>query len=397
MIRLSKRSGISIWESVLIRVIAVAAALLLCLLLTMLFTGQSMASVFKAMWYGSFGTKNLKWKFFMYTMLLSCIAVGLAPAFKMHFWNIGAEGQLLMGGLGALILMKFCWQMPNLLLLLCMALTAIVFGAIWGMIPGFFKAKWNANETLFTLMMNYIATQLVLYFCTIWEGTLGTVKIGLINGNRRDPASYHKGWIGQMFRYDAKDNGFMDRDYYWLVLIVAVVVVLMWAYLRYTKQGYEITVVGDSEKTAQYAGIRVNRVYVRSMAISGGVEGFAGFLAVAAVSRTLTADTAGGRGFTAIIIAWLAHNNPFLMVVFAALYTFLELSGNQIASVFPKVNNEYSKILTGIVLFFVLGCEFFTNYRLHFARRHALAEAEAPKASDEKKDEAKTEQGGAQK
>ena len=377
MIRISKRDGISVLGSVSVRLIAIVSALFVCLLLTMLFTGQDMLSIFNEMLYGSFGTDTLIWKFIVYTMLLSCIAVGLAPAFKMHFWNIGAEGQLLMGGLGALILMKFCWQLPSLLLIVLMALAAILLGALWGMIPGFFKAKWNANETLFTLMMNYIATQIVLYFCTIWEGTKGTVKIGVVNGSRK-LESYHQGWIGQMFRYNTYDangspmfvdNGFNDKDYYWLVLIVLVVVVAMWAYLRYTKQGYEISVVGDSVNTAKYAGIRVNKVYVRSMAISGSVCGFAGFLAVSAVSRTLTADTAGGRGFTAIIIAWLAHNNPFLMVVFAGLYTFMELSGNQIASAFPKVNNEYSKILTGIVLFFVLGCEFFTNYRVRLAHR----------------------------
>lgn len=363
MIRLSKRSGIPVWQSVLIRVAAIGIALVLCLLLTMLFTGQGPASILREMFYGSFGTGNLMWKFMAYTMLLSCIAVGLAPAFKMHFWNIGAEGQLLMGGLGALILMKFAWQLPSLLLLVLMALMAVLFGAIWGMIPGFFKAKWNANETLFTLMMNYIATQIVLYFCTIWEGTLGTVKIGTVNADST-LESYHKGWIGEMFT-----GNFNDKDFMWLVLIVVVVVVAMWAYLRYTKQGYEISVVGDSERTAQYAGIHVGKVYVRSMAISGGVEGFAGFLIVSAVSRTLTGSIGNGRGFTAIIIAWLAHNNPFLMVVFAALYTFLELSGNQMASAFPKVNNEYAKVLTGIVLFFVLGCEFFTNYRVMFAHK----------------------------
>ena len=363
MIRISKRSGIPVWLSVLIRIIAIAAALILCLILTFLLTGRDPGRVFSEMIGGSFGTSKRLWEFLQRTMLLACIAVGLAPAFKMHFWNVGAEGQVLMGGLGALILMKFCWQLPSLLLLVLMAITAIVFGSVWGMIPGFFKAKWNANETLFTLMMNYIAIQIVLYFCTIWEGTVGTVKIGIMNGKSSEP-NYHKGWIGEMFT-----KNFNDKDYMWLVLIVLIVVTAMWAYLRYTKQGYEIAVVGDSENTARYAGIRVNRVYVRSMAISGGVCGFAGFLAVSAVSRTLSASTADGRGFTAIIIAWLAHTNPFLMVVFAALYSFMELAGKQMASAF-QLNDYYAKILTGIVLFFVLGCEFFTGYKVRLARKH---------------------------
>ena len=339
MIRISKRDGISAVLSVAIRIIAIIAALLLCLIITYLFKGRDPMRVISEMVGGSFGTTKRLWEFLQRTMILSCIAVGLAPAFKMHFWNVGAEGQMLMGGLGALILMKFCWQLPSIPLLVLMAIVAIVFGALWGMVPGFFKAKWNANETLFTLMMNYIAIQIVLYFCTIWEGTLGTVKIGIMNGKSGEPA-YHKGWIGEMFT-----GNFNDKDYMWLVLIV-----------------------GDSVNTAKYAGIRVNKVYVRSMAISGGVCGFAGFLAVSAVSRTLTESTADGRGFTAIIIAWLAHTNPYLMVVFAALYTFMELAGKQMSSAF-NLNDYYAKILTGIVLFFVLGCEFFTNYKVLLAKK----------------------------
>ncbi len=366
LIRISKRDGISAGKSVLIRVIAIALSLLICVILTYAFTGKSPLDVLLQMFNGSFMTGRRRWDFIKRTMMLACIAVGLAPAFKMRFWNVGAEGQVLIGGLGAVILMKFCWQLPSILLLVLMALLAIVFGAIWGMIPGFFKAKWNANETLFTLMMNYIATKLVLYFCTIWEGTIGTVKIGTINADSSFPEALHKGWIGEMFT-----GNFNDKDYMWIVVIVSAVVVLMWAYLRYTKQGYEIAVVGDSENTARYAGIRVNRVYVRTMAISGAVCGFAGFLAVSAVSRTLTESTANGRGFTAIIIAWLSHTNPFLMVAFSALYCFMELAGEQMASAY-QLNDYFAKILTGIVLFFVLGCEFFTNYHVKF--RHSNTE-----------------------
>lgn len=359
LLRISKRDGISTIGSILVRVVAVVIALFLCVLLTFGFTGENPGEILMQMINGSFMNDIRMWEFIQRTMMLTCIAVGLAPAFKMRFWNIGAEGQVLVGGLAAVILMKFCWQLPSLLLLVLMAILAILFGAIWGIVPGFFKAKWNANETLFTLMMNYIATKLVLYFCTIWEGTKGTVKLGMLNSDRT-AESYHKGWIGELFT-----GNYNDKDYMWVVIIVAVVIVLMWAYLRYTKQGFEIAVVGDSENTAKYAGIRVNRVYVRTMAISGGVCGFAGFLAVSAISRTLSESTADGRGFTAIVIAWLAHTNPFLMVVFSAIYCFMEQAGKQISSVF-QLNDYFSKILTGIVLFFILGCEFFTNYRLHF-------------------------------
>lgn len=362
--RISKRDSISPLQSVLTRVYAVILALIVCVLLSCLFIGKSPLEIFNQMVSGSFGTTKRIWDFLQRMAILTCIAVGLAPAFRMHFWNIGAEGQMLIGGLGALIVMKFFWSLPSILLLIVMALAALLFGAIWGILPGLFKAKWNANETLFTLMMNYIAIQIVLYFCSIWEGTLGTVRIGTVNANSELP-SYHKGWIGEFFT-----GNFNDKDYMWLVLIVLVIVVLMWIYLTYTKQGYEIAVVGDSENTAKYAGIRVERIYVRTMGISGAVCGFAGFLAVSAVSRTLSESTAGGRGFTAIIIAWLAQTNPFLMVVFSAIYCFMELAGKQMASVYSHqgINDYYSKILTGIVLFFVLGCQFFTTYKVKFGK-----------------------------
>jgi len=368
MIHITKHDGVSRKEAVLIRVIAVAAAILLCVILSLIVTGRNPGRIISEMVAGTFGTKKRIWDFLQRTMMLTCIAVGLAPAFKMRFWNIGAEGQMLMGGLGALIFMKFCYTLPSLLLLILMALAAVVFGGIWGLIPGLFKSKWNTNETLFTLMMNYIAIQIVLYFCTIWEGTLGTVKIGTVNADSSNAASYHKGWIGEMFT-----GNFNDKDYMWVVVIVTIVVVLMWAYLKYTKQGFEIAVVGDSVNTAKYAGIRVNEVYSRTMAISGAVCGFSGFLAVSAISRTLSDSTANGRGFTAIIIAWLAHTNPFLMVVFSAIYCFMELAGKQLSNVF-QMNDYFAKILTGTVLFFVLGCEFFANYKLHFTKKQKEGE-----------------------
>jgi simple sugar transport system permease protein len=139
----------------------------------------------------------------------------------------------------------------------------------------------------------------------------------------------------------------------------------MYVYLRYTKHGYEISVVGDSENTARYAGIRVNHTYIRTMALSGAVCGFAGFLAVSAVSHTISTKTAGGRGFTAIIVAWLAKMNPFVMILISALLTFLDKGAVQIASDYGL--NEYvSQIISGIILFFILGSEFFINYQVKF-------------------------------
>ena len=294
-------------------------------------------------------------------MILTCIAIGLAPAFKMRFWNVGAEGQMLVGGIAtAFWMINFAGKMNIVMLFLCMAISAIVAGGIWGLIPGFFKAKWNTNETLFTLMMNYIAIQLTSFAVSKWENPPGSNSIGTINS--KGDVKY-VGWIGNMF-----SDGY-NKDFMWTVIIVLILAALVYLYLKYTKHGYEIAVVGDSENTARYAGIRVPRIYVRTMALSGALCGFAGFLAVSAVSHTLSTSTAGGRGFTAIIVAWLAKMNPFVMILISALLSFLDKGAVQIASDFGL--NEYvSKIISGVILFFILGSEFFINYQVKTGAKH---------------------------
>jgi simple sugar transport system permease protein len=152
------------------------------------------------------------------------------------------------------------------------------------------------------------------------------------------------------------------------VLIVLALTIAMFVYLRYSKHGYEIAVVGDSENTARYAGISVRKVYIRTMALSGAICGIAGFLEVSGVSHTISTSTAGGRGFTAIIVAWLAKFNTFVMILISFLLVFLEKGAIEIASRY-HLNDYVSNIITGIILFFILGSEFFINYKVNFCRR----------------------------
>ena len=363
MIRISKRNSISFGKSVLIRGIAIFLSLIATAIVILAIVGLNPIDVYVSMAKGTFGDPfNLFGKRFQYflrdMMILTCIAIGLAPAFKMRFWNVGAEGQMLVGAIGAMFFMRnFAGKMPDVLLFVCMIAAALLLGGIWGLIPGFFKAKWNTNETLFTLMMNYIAIRFTAFCVAKWENPFGSNTVGIVNSDTKT------GWIGNLL-----SKGY-NSDYLWTVLIVLVLCTAMWAYLRYSKQGYEIAVVGDSENTARYAGIRVNRVYMRTMAISGAVCGFAGFLAVSAVSHTISISTAGGRGFTAIIVAWLAKMNPFIMLLISALLTFLSKGAIQIATDF-QLNEYASEIISGIVLFFILGSEFFINYKLKLRGSH---------------------------
>ena len=165
---------------------------------------------------------------------------------------------------------------------------------------------------------------------------------------------------------ETKDGWFPElfgQEYGLNVVLVLLLTVGMFLYLKYSKQGYEISVVGDSENTARYAGINVKKVTIRTMAISGAICGLAGFIAVAGASHTISTSTAGGRGFTAIIVAWLAQFNTFVMILISFLLVFLQKGAIQIASQF-NLNDYASNIITGIILFFILGSEFFINYRI---------------------------------
>ncbi|MDD3401643.1 MAG: ABC transporter permease [Eubacteriales bacterium] len=355
IIRISKRVGIQFWKSWLIRLAAIALSLCVCALLIFALSGLNPIKVFGTMAKGVFGTQRKLMNWVRDTSVLLCIAVGLAPAFKMRFWNIGAEGQMLVGGIAAAACMIHLGNlgMPNVVLLLIMASASIIAGGVWGVIPAISKAYLNTNETLFTLMMNYIAMQFLLFFTPIWEHPAGSNKVGIINSVTK------VGWLSE----DQKLATPLI-----MLFIVLIVTVLMFAYLKYSKQGYEIAVVGESQRTAKYAAINVKNVVVRSMTISGAICGLAGFLSVAGADHTISEDTAGGRGFIAIIVAWLAKFNTFVMILIAALIVFLDKGAIALASEYSNYNltNDVADIITGIILFFILGSEFFINYKIKF-------------------------------
>ena len=352
LVRMSKRDGIPLWKSLGIRLIGLALALVVCAVIIYSLTKLNPLKVYAVMMKGAFGTNKRVWVTIRDIVMLLCIAVGLAPAFKMRFWNIGAEGQILAGGIAAAACMIYLGKtIPTIPLLFIMFIVSMIAGGIWGTIPAIFKARWNANETLFTLMMNYIAIQLTSYFVAVWENPFGSNTVGIININTR--AGWFPTIFGQMYTLN--------------IIIVLALTVLMYLYLRYSKQGYEIAVVGESENTARYAAINVKSVVIRTMAISGAICGIAGFIAVAGASHTISTSTAGGQGFTAIIVAWLAQFNTFVMIAISSLLVILEKGAAEIASKFD-LNDFVSEMITGIILFFILGSEFFINYKVRFRR-----------------------------
>lgn len=358
LIRISKRASIKRTRAWSIRGVALIAALLISGLVIFAIVKLNPVKVYISMLQGAFGTTRRSWITIRDAMMLLCVGIGLAPAFKMRFWNIGAEGQILVGGIAtAACMIYFGNSVPAPLLFLMMAGASIVAGGIWGFLPAVFKSRWGTNETLFTLMMNYIALQLTAYCVSLWENPAGSNSVGMINQQTR------AGWFPELF----------GQSYGLNVLIVMALTIAMYVYMKYSKHGYEIAVVGSSENTARYAGINVRKVYLRTMAISGAVCGIAGFVTVSGASHTISTSTAGGRGFTAIIVAWMAKFNTLTMILISFLLVFLEKGAVEIASAY-NLNDYASSIITGIILFFILGSEFFINYEVRFRKK---AEKEA--------------------
>ena len=346
-----KRVDMPWYFSWCIRAVAIVLALVCCGLISTIVTKDNPIQIFATIFDGSFGSSRKFMVLLQNTAMLLCVALALTPAFKMRFWNLGGEGQALAGALAAAACMILMKDQSNFVVILCMVVTSICAGALWGAIPAFFKAKFGTNETLFTLMMNYVAIQLVAYFSVVWENPKGSGNIGVINPNTKI------GWFPDLF----------GSKYALNILIVALLTIGIYIYLNYTKHGYEISVVGESERTARYVGIKVEKIIIRTMLISGAICGLAGLLLVGGTNHTLNASIVDGRGFTAVMVSWLGKFNPIWMVLTSFLLVFLGRGAGEIATDFG-LNDSFGDILTGIILFFIIGCEFFIHYKLSLTK-----------------------------
>ena len=338
-----KRDQVSWKYSFLVRAFAILASLLVSAVVITILTKKNPIEIYASMFKGAFGSELRIWSLLQNVAVLLCISLAVTPAFKMKFWNCGAEGQVLIGGLATVSVMMFLGDtLPYPVLILVMILASVLAGIIWAVIPAFFKAMWNTNETLFTLMMNYVAIQLVAFFLKYF------VKSG-------------SGILSPMPEFGLPT--LFGQSYLLNIVIVAVLTILVYIYLRKTKHGYEISVVGESENTAKYIGINVKKVIIRTLIVSGALCGIAGLILVGGTNHTISTTTAGGRGFTAIMVSWLAKFNPIYMVLTSLLIVFLEKGAGQVSTDF-RLPGAISDIVTGIILFFIIGCEFFLNYKI---------------------------------
>lgn len=351
LIHISRRGDATKLNSVAIKLLAILLSLVVCSIIITATTGENPLAVFSTMIKGSFGTKRKFWIFLQNTALLLAVSLAVTPAFKMRCWNLGAEGQVLAGGLAsAACMILLAGKLPASVFYPVMIIVSVCAGALWACIPAFFKAKWNTNETLFTLMMNYVATQLVAYYVKRWENPKGSNQVGIINQKTS------LGWLPQLVNKQML-----------VILVVLVLTVIIYIYLNYSKHGYEVAVVGESEKTARYVGIKVEKVIIRTMLLSGAICGITGLLLVSGINHTISTTIAGGRGFTGVMVSWMSKFNPIVMILSSALLTFMNAGAGDIATVFG-LNQSFSDILTGIIIFFIIGSEFFINYRITFRK-----------------------------
>lgn len=286
----------------------------------------------------------------IFTIPLTIVSLGLSLAYKMKFWNIGGEGQIIIGAVCATYFALFHSYLPKPILLIIMFAVGALGGGIWALIPALFKVRFNTNETLFTLMLNYIGLYIIKYLENgPWRATPGFANIAKIDESARLPqiSGIHIGWIFAVF-----------------------LIGFIYFYLYHTKHGYEISVVGESQPTAHYAGMNVKTIILRTILLSGAICGIAGMIQVAGIDYTLSTGVSGGVGFEGITVAWLAQLNPFVIAVVSFVFSVLE-KGSRVMQTELGLSAASTGVLQGIILFFFLGCEFFVRYTFVFGKRRA--------------------------
>ncbi len=351
-----KNNSIPTWLQWVIRVCAIILSLVIAGIVCSIFGKTSPFSIFGSMFQGAFGTSRRIWLLFQDTFLLLLVALALLPAFKMKFWNLGANGQILVSCIVCCACMKFM-SAPDAVIVLVMIPLSIMAGIIWALIPAIFKAYFNTNESLFTLMLNYVAEGLVLYFINVWVKDGSAILRPIEKGNLPT----------------------LGNEYVLTILVSVIMLVIMFVYFRYTKHGYEISVVGESEKTAKYIGINVKKVVIRTLIFSGAICGIVGLLLAGGINHTMSSSSHNNMGFTAIMAAWLGQFNPFFVLGASFFITFVSKGMGQVRKDCHFTNSALSDVVIGIVYFFVIGCEFFLNYKIIFRKKHS----ETPKVESD--------------
>ena len=356
LVHLTRRLNVSPKYAWVIRIGAFLLSILVCCIVSCILSPRiNFGFFFKYLFNGAFGTTNLVKALFREMAVFLLLSLAVTPCFQMRYWNIGGEGQTMMGAFGcAMIVAYTAGKMPTWATIVLSLLVAVVFGMVWAVIPAIFKAKWNTNETLLTLMFNYIAVCMGAYLIKKVAPT-GT---GILNFSTGTLAAAGV------------------SDFLIICIIAALATVLMFVYMRFSKHGYEVTVVGESPNTARYIGINTKKVIIRTLLMCGAMCGMVGFLLVSIKDASFLSDnvmqsTVAGRGFTAVLISWLAHFNPWAMALTSFLVVFITRGANNVGN-YARLGNSYASMMVGIFFFFIIATEFFINFKINFRSREEV-------------------------
>lgn len=362
-LRIAKKESASGTRALLIRVSSVLVALFLSGLI-MAAMGYNPFSAFAAIAKGAFGSAYGLTNTITVAIPLLILALGLSVSFSMRFWNIGGEGQLIIGAIFATYVSH---HLPattsHAVYMVSMMLAAMAGGALYAVIPGLFRAYSGTNETLFTLMLNYVAIKIAVFLrLELWKdpAAKGFPHIKAIPDAAHLPLVFgvHAGWI-----------------------IAIVCTAIVFVFLKYTKRGYEIRVVGESERTANYAGINVRHVLVSGVLMSGAIVGLAGFVKLSGASFMLSESIGGGSGFSAVIVAWLAQLNAPVILLVSLLFAAME-QGAMSMELALSIPVSVSDIIKGLILFTALASEFFIAYRIVLEKSPHAAVTDEGKEGD---------------
>ena len=341
-----RRDTITVGKTIAIKVIALLLAFIVSSIILGISEGCDPFTFLASLFMGSFGASLNIWILLKDMAILLGLGLALLPAFKMKFWNTGADGQALIAALASYMCLYFMRGKVNdiLLIIICL-LAAVTSGIIWAVIPAIFKAFWNTNETLFTLMMNYVAIQCVAVFINKFA----------TGGSNTLPTIY-EGSLGMIYEYLTP------------ILIVALLTAAIAVYLKKTKHGFELSLVGESVNSARYVGINVKKVIIRTLIVSGAICGLIGFILTNGLNHVVNTNSLGGKGFTAIIVVWLADFNPYFMILSSFMIVFLQRGTIELLSNLGVTNDSITSIVTSIFIFFIIGCTFFSRYKVLFRR-----------------------------
>jgi simple sugar transport system permease protein len=368
-LKLERRMEPSRTANILVPILSILLALVACGVL-LLIVGVNPLETYRAMVQGAFGSAYAVSETLVRATPLMLTGLAVSVAFRMLFWNIGAEGQLAMGAFAAsgvaIFLPKAVPGISAWALLPLMLVAGFIGGALWGLIPAMLKAFLSVNEIITSLMLNYVAILWIQY---------------LYYGPWRDPQGFgfpgtaefvREAWLPRLRDTEWLPQLFATGRLHWGLVLAIVAAIVVWLIMDRTRWGYEIKIIGENPRAARYAGISIVRNILLVMILSGGLAGLAGFVQVAGISHRLQQGIVVGDGYTAIIIAWLAQLNPFGVLIVSVLMAGLFVGGDQI-QITMGLPAAVAGVLQGAILFFVLGGNFFTQYRIRWTSRQPVS------------------------